>query len=266
MFDWALFVLLVAVCLPGLLISMPRTLDTLLAAVGDRASAQKPLPSRSTLIAVSFLQTLVIVAVTAAVGVLLAPRVGLGAPIFQAILAGGPVGALVAQQAVPTLVVSVGGALIFLAAYYLLVRPNLDEQTVTVMEGFRMKLGLGSRVLYGGIVEEVIARWGLMTLLVWVGSLLVGAPNAAVVWSAIVVSGVIFGLLHAPSYLGAGCKSTPMFWAATIGLNLWASLIFGWLFWQHGLLAAMVAHMLFHLLWLPFDIRLTGKASAYQAG
>jgi hypothetical protein len=34
-----------------------------------------------------------------------------------------------------------------------------------------------------------------------------------------------------------------------------ASLIFGWLFWQVGLLAAMVAHVLFHLVWLPFDRR-----------
>jgi hypothetical protein len=43
-----------------------------------------------------------------------------------------------------------------------------------------------------------------------------------------------------------------------IGLNLWASLIFGWLFWQVGLEAAMMAHMLFHLVWWPFDLR-TGQ-------
>jgi hypothetical protein len=37
-------------------------------------------------------------------------------------------------------------------------------------------------------------------------------------------------------------------------LNLWATLICGWLFWQYGLLAAMIAHMLYHLVWLPFDL------------
>jgi hypothetical protein len=41
-----------------------------------------------------------------------------------------------------------------------------------------------------------------------------------------------------------------------IGLNLWASLIFGWLFWQYGLLSAMLAHMLFHLVWYPFERRI----------
>ena len=46
-----------------------------------------------------------------------------------------------------------------------------------------------------------------------------------------------------------------MFFAAMLGLNLWASLIFGWLYWQYGLLAAMLGHMLFHLVWWPFDLR-----------
>jgi hypothetical protein len=39
-----------------------------------------------------------------------------------------------------------------------------------------------------------------------------------------------------------------------IVLNLWATLICGWLFWQYGLLAAIIAHMLYHLIWLPFDL------------
>jgi hypothetical protein len=69
-----------------------------------------------------------------------------------------------------------------------------------------------------------------------------------------VSSGLLFGLGHAPGYLAAGCQKTPMFFALMISLNLWASLIFGWLFWQYGLLAAMTAHMLFHLIWLPFDL------------
>jgi hypothetical protein len=46
-----------------------------------------------------------------------------------------------------------------------------------------------------------------------------------------------------------------MFFTAMISLNLWASLVFGWLFWQYGLLAAMTAHVVFHLVWLPFDMR-----------
>jgi hypothetical protein len=42
--------------------------------------------------------------------------------------------------------------------------------------------------------------------------------------------------------------------------NLWATLICGWLLWQYGLLAAMIAHMLFHLVWLPFDVHLSRRS------
>jgi hypothetical protein len=51
-----------------------------------------------------------------------------------------------------------------------------------------------------------------------------------------------------------------------ISLNLWASLIFGWLFWQYGLLAAMLAHMLFHLVWWPFDLKYYVRPAAEAAG
>ena len=77
------------------------------------------------------------------------------------------------------------------------------------------------------------------------------------IWGAIVISGILFGLGHAPGYLDAGYQKTPALFATMITLNLWEVLIFGWLYWQYGLLAAMVARSLFqfHLVWLPFDLR-----------
>jgi len=36
-------------------------------------------------------------------------------------------------------------------------------------------------------------------------------------------------------------------------LNLLAGVIFGYLFWQHGLLAAIISPMLFQLVWFPVD-------------
>ncbi|MDQ4075128.1 MAG: CPBP family intramembrane metalloprotease [Chloroflexota bacterium] len=255
MFNWMLILILVAVSVPGILVAAPGLIESQMKTMLAKLPADKELPSKATLTMLTVVQSLVIVTVLAAVGSVLAPRVGLAAPFFEGLVSGqGAVDALMAQLG-PALIVGVGGALLFIAAYYLFFRPRLDEQTVQAMEGVRMQLGPWSRVLYGGIVEEVISRWGVMTLFVWLGSLLVGEAPDMVVWSAIVLSGVLFGLGHLPAYLGAGCRKTPLFLAATIKLNLWASLIFGWLFWQVGLLAAMLAHMLFHLLWLPFDLR-----------
>ena len=74
-----------------------------------------------------------------------------------------------------------------------------------------------------------------------------------------VISGVIFGLLHIPNYVLTGARFSPALVGMMLFLNLWASVVFGWLFWQVGLLAAIGAHMLFHLVWYPFDLRYAEK-------
>lgn len=255
MLNWPLTVALVLVCIPGIVVTMPRLINTFQTTIESRMRPGQRPPAQSTLAAVSIAQNLIIVSIAAAIGTALAPRVGLRAPFFEALILGGPLWAAFTQQVLPALVAGTSGALLFVAAYYRIFRPRLDDLNLRTMEALRMRLGAGSRLLYGGIVEEVISRWGLMSLLVWVGTLLFGGPSPFVIWTAIVVTGVFFGLGHLPGHLTAGGRITPWLIGAMIGLNLWASLIFGWLFWQVGLLAAMLAHMLFHLVWLPFEYR-----------
>ena len=201
------------------------------------------------------LQNAVIVAIAAAIGTVLTPRVGLHAPFFEALVAGEPLWPTLMLQLVPTLLIGLGGSLLFLAVYYWFVRPRLDEHTIQRAEDLRRNLGVWGRLLYGGIVEEVLFRWGLMSLLIWLGVELFGAATSGVVWTAIVMTGILFGLGHLPSHFAIGCRKTPLFIGSVIGLNLWVALLFGWLFWQVGLLAAILAHMLFHLVWLPFEFR-----------
>jgi len=254
MFNWPLFLCLVVISVPGLLVSIPGLIKTLEKTVLGKLPPDKKVPPRSILTILSCLQTLLLITLAAAVGTILAPRVGLGAPFFEALVSGKPLWDPLALQILYGLGFGVGGALIIVAAYYLVFRPRLDEQTLRGMEGLRMELGIWARVLYGGIVEEVMFRWGVMTLLAWLGALLFGEATPAVVWAVIVISGILFGIGHLPSYQMAGCQKTPLFLGLMISINLWATLICGWLFWQHGLLAAMVAHMLYHLVWLPFDL------------
>ncbi|MFN2226479.1 MAG: CPBP family intramembrane glutamic endopeptidase [Anaerolineae bacterium] len=254
MFDWLLFLSLVLASIPGLLVAIPNLMERLVNTAADRLPPDKPLPPRAVVIGASMAQSLVLVAAAAAVGTALAPRVGLAAPVFEALVSGNNVWAAAQSQMLPALVLGVGGALAIVAAYYLFFRPRLDTQTVRSMEELRMALGPWARLLYGGVVEEVLFRWGVMTLLAWLGSLLVGATTAGVMWAVILISGILFGIGHLPSYRLAGCRTTPLFLVLMIVLNLWATIICGWLFWQYGLLAAMMAHMLYHLVWLPFDV------------
>jgi membrane protease YdiL (CAAX protease family) len=61
-------------------------------------------------------------------------------------------------------------------------------------------------VLYGGIVEELMLRWRFMTLLVWIGWRLFqrdeGLPSPAIVWTAIILAALLFGLSHLPALAG----------------------------------------------------------------
>jgi len=260
MFDWMLFVCLTLVCLPGIVVTVPGTVQTLSRIARERLPDATEMPEPLIVAVASVVQSSLLIAAAAAIGTFAAPRAGLHAPFFEALAGGAPLWPAIRPQLLPALILGSGGALIFVAAYYRLFRPRLDAETARCMDGLRNSLSIGGRVLYGGIVEEVLTRWGLMGLLVWLGSQLAGGATPYVVWGSILISGVLFGLGHAPGYLAAGCRPAPILFATMIALNLWASILFGWLFWQYGLLAAMAAHALFHLVWLPFDLRFSQSA------
>ena len=256
MFNWPLFFILVLICIPGLIVAIPSSIKMIQGMTkGQKGRGQKQ-PSRQAIIVASFFQSLVLVIIAAAVGTALAPRADLGAPFFEALVTSGTSAWSALQpQLLPAVVLGIAGALVFIAAYFWFFRRKLDAPTLTAIETVRTSLGMKARILYGAIVEEVLIRWGLMTLFVWIGVLLVGEPTDLVMWLAIIVSGILFGLGHTPGIIAAGGQKSPMFYTAEISLNLWAAVIFGWLFWQYGLAAAMIAHALFHLVWYPFDRR-----------
>ncbi len=258
MYDWALFALLFGVCLPGVAVTARGTVR-IIGGLAERAGGGRPLPSHGVLLALSVGQTSFLLAAGAAVGVLTAPRAGLAAPFFEALASGVSPWAAAAAQLPAAGLVGGPGALLFLVLYYGYFRPRLDPTTLNALEGLRNGIGIWGRLLYGGIAEEVLTRWGLMSFLAWILSLGLGAASPLAMWGAILLSGVLFGLGHAPSYLAAGCRRTRPFFATMLTLNLWASLVFGWLYWQYGLLAAMAAHALFHLIWWPIDVWQYGK-------
>jgi membrane protease YdiL (CAAX protease family) len=98
---------------------------------------------------------------------------------------------------------------------------------------------------YGGIVEEVLMRLFLMTLIVWVLTKLFRAErsteNKIIMWSAMIISAIIFGLGHLP-VTAAITAITPVIVLRAIVLNGIGGLVFGWLYWKKGLEYGIVAH------------------------
>ncbi len=102
-------------------------------------------------------------------------------------------------------------------------------------------------LLYGGVTEEVMLRWGAMGLIAWALSSAFGQRfRQAAVTVAIVVSAGIFGAAHLPA-LAAQIELTPALLARTLLINGVAGLLYGWLFWRKHLEAAMAAHAATHL-------------------
>jgi hypothetical protein len=96
--------------------------------------------------------------------------------------------------------------------------------------------------LYGGVTEEILLRFGLMSLLVWAAWRLRGRHRADwQFWTAIAVAAVLFGLGHLPATAGM-FELTPAVVARAVVLNGVGGVVFGWLYWRYDLVTAMVAH------------------------
>lgn len=107
-------------------------------------------------------------------------------------------------------------------------------------------------LLYGGVVEELLMRWGIMTLLVFLLWKLFqrnrSTPSPHMYWISIIISAILFGLLHYSANVLAG-PMTFIVWVRMILLNGLGGVIFGWLYWRKNLESAIVAHMVLHATW-----------------
>jgi len=62
-----------------------------------------------------------------------------------------------------------------------------------------------------------------------------------VVWSAILVSSLAFGLAHLPSWISVA-QATPLLVSSVLVLNSMAGIALGRVYWRWGLEAAVVCH------------------------
>lgn len=124
---------------------------------------------------------------------------------------------------------------------------------------------IAARVLYGGITEELLLRWGLMTALAWLAWRFLqqrrGPVRAVFVWLAIAVSALLFAAGHLPAAsVLLGTMDVPVV-AFVIGVNTAFGLLFGYLFWRYGLESAMIAHALTHAVSFLGDAFMKGSGS-----
>ena len=126
----------------------------------------------------------------------------------------------------------------------------LPESAVEYQFSF---LYFAASLLYGGIIEELMLRLFLMSLLVWIGwKLFAKSKDSEAIPSwiylgGIIVAAILFGLGHLPATAQAVELTTPIVIRAIV-LNGVGGIGFGYLYWKIGLSHAMYAHMITHVI------------------
>lgn len=119
--------------------------------------------------------------------------------------------------------------------------------------GEAIKPSLIARFLYGGITEELLMRFGLMTTLIWLFSKIMRGTKPMAFYIGISIAAVLFALGHFPvAYQAVETPSAGLLSYILIGNSI-GGLIFGWLYWKKGLESAMIGHMVTHVVMVCFE-------------
>lgn len=96
-----------------------------------------------------------------------------------------------------------------------------------------------------GVNEEIWFRLGILTTLLGFGGWLLkqDQPSTTLFWSANIIAALLFAAAHLPqfAFMASGLPSAVI--SVVLLENGVVGLIFGWLYWQRGLLTAILAHI-----------------------
>lgn len=191
------------------------------------------------------LQAFVLLGLLALFGLRMGHRVGLGSPLLQRFY-GAPVDvSRAALRPWHSILLGVVAALAILGLSLVLdpmLPPKLNAAAAEAAPAAKSAIEGFLASFYGGIAEELQLRLFLMTLLVWLMTLAgKHRPKAALVWAAIVIAAIAFGLGHLPMASKIwGLDGFVVF--RTVLLNAVGGVVFGWLYWKRGIEMAMLGH------------------------
>ena len=108
-------------------------------------------------------------------------------------------------------------------------------------------------VLYGGVIEEVLLRLFMMSLIAWLAWKIFfrreATPPTGVIIAANIAAALLFAAGHLPSTMQMFGEITPMILLRCFLLNGAGGLVFGYLYRKYGIQYSMTAHAGAHIVW-----------------
>lgn len=212
--------------------------------------------SYPTLVLLASANSTILLAVVVLLGAVTAPRIDLDSHVF-AWAAGGTANWGEIRDSFP-LAVALGAGLFGVVGILDAAFAQFTQLPVNVIQTDGDPLrdlfaSVPMRLFYGGITEELLLRWGFMAplafVLWWVRNKVSDStwtPSVTIMWVAIVVSAIAFGVGHLPALASMFELTTPLI-VRTVALNALVGIALGWLFWRRSLETAMIAHAAFHV-------------------
>lgn len=206
-------------------------------------SVSTPVPPNLLLLA-SLAQSGALLALAVWLGLSLSTPLGLAAPATAAAVSGANPWPALKPQLVPGFLAGLAsGAVILIAVRY--APPEI------LAAGAKFRIPASARLLYGGITEEILMRWGLMTLFAWLAWRFLqkrqGAPRPAFFITAILVAALLFAIGHLPAVAAMQITLSPEVIAFVLLGNAIPGILFGIAYWRRGLECAFLAHAVAHL-------------------
>src|SRR4030042_3422489 len=192
------------------------------------------------------------IAILIFLGMILMKRIGLSAPILDAVTKGerkSAAGTL--RRVLPISVVLGVVATLLLIGLSFVLQPLLvaelgDKAAALRITGPQPAVWKGFLASFsGGIAEEIQLRLFFMSLLAWLGSFISrtseGKPTNAIFWIANILAAILFGVGNLPS-ITVFVPLTALVLFRTLLLNAIIGVICGWLYQKRGLESAMISH------------------------
>jgi len=243
-FNWKVFLTLWIASVLGILAVLPYALK-LQEAVIQQITATIPL---GVLIAAQIIQSILLFGAATSIGLIVAKRIGLGAPVLEKFFAGEKIADDVRPFLLPVILFGVIGGLVIYGLDKFVFMPALQS---ALLQGGGTS---GSQTtpwqgllasFYGGIDEEILLRLFLMSLLAWLGKFVShtaeSRPTAGVFWVANILAAVLFGLGHLPA-TAAIMVITPLVIVRAVVLNGLLGVGFGYFYTKYGLESAILSH------------------------
>jgi membrane protease YdiL (CAAX protease family) len=225
----------------GTVAVMPYVLE-LMADQFEKAVEESGL-SRFALVAVSIVQSGVLIAIAVLAGLWASRKLNLRAPISEALVNRQPVGSIAKEFLLLSLTLGAAAGALLVLLDRLVFEPLIPEfNPAQLPQPAVWKGALAS--LYGGIAEELLCRLFLLSVIAlalrWISRTPVGLPRW-IFWTANLLVALLFGLGHLPA-AAAILPLTPMWVTRVLVLNGVFAVVMGYLFWKRGLESAMLAH------------------------